>query len=137
MDRSSVGDMVRYLAAAAIRARSVVRRERPNAAIAFFSIPSGLVARWLMATAGLPYIVSLRGSDVPGNRAVVAPGSTGLLFPLGRADEAGAALARLLADRPLRRRAMGVGARRRAETEFSWERAAQSYLELLPPPIPT
>ncbi len=47
---------------------SLLRKWRPDAIIAFFGVPSGAVA-WL--TGGLthiPYLVSLRGGDVPGFR---------------------------------------------------------------------
>ncbi len=42
-------------------ASRLVRNKRPDIVHAFFGIPSGYVAMQL----GLPYIVSLRGSDVP------------------------------------------------------------------------
>ena len=66
-DRSTMGDMGRYLLAAGRQAPRIAREEKCHAAIAFFSIPSGAVARWLNARLRLPYIVSLRGSDVPGH----------------------------------------------------------------------
>ena len=66
-DRSTVGEMCRYIGAAMRHAPRIVRDERCDAAVAFFSIPSGIVARWLFLRSGLPYIVSLRGSDVPGH----------------------------------------------------------------------
>jgi glycogen synthase len=77
---------------------------------------------------GLPIFAS----DVPGNRAAVVPGETGILFPLDRPDQLGMALARFAAD-PSWGRALGRGGRKRVEAEFSWLRTAQSYLELLPP----
>jgi len=83
-----------------------------------------------MAT-GLPILAS----DVPGNRSVVVPGETGILFPLDQPAQLGAALARLAAD-PSQGKAMGRAGRRRVETEFSWLRTAQSYLELLRPATP-
>lgn len=66
-DRSTIGDMSRYILAAMRHAPRIAREENCEAAIAFFSIPSGLVARWLKLRSALPYIVSLRGSDVPGH----------------------------------------------------------------------
>jgi len=39
---------------------------KPDKVISFFSLPSGLVAYWLKKKYGLPYILSLRGGDVPG-----------------------------------------------------------------------
>jgi glycosyltransferase involved in cell wall biosynthesis len=81
---------------------------------------------------GLPVLAS----DVPGNRAAVAPGRTGILFPLDQPDQLGTALTRLAADAAWGR-AMGQAGRRRVEAEFSWLRTAQSYLELLLPLTPT
>ena len=66
-DRSTVGDMCRYISAAMRSAPQIARAERCDAVVAFFSIPSGIVARWLLQRCALPYIVSLRGSDVPGH----------------------------------------------------------------------
>jgi glycosyltransferase involved in cell wall biosynthesis len=40
--------------------------EKPDVVIAFFSIPSGPAALLLKLLRGVPYIVSLRGGDVPG-----------------------------------------------------------------------
>lgn len=80
---------------------------------------------------GLPVIAS----DVPGNRAVVVPGHTGVLFPLDRPGQLGEALMRIEADRAWGR-SLGRAGRRRVETEFSWLGAAQSYLELLRPVRP-
>jgi glycosyltransferase involved in cell wall biosynthesis len=75
---------------------------------------------------GLPVFAS----DVPGNRAVVVPDETGVLFPLDEPQVLGAALLRLAADRAWGR-SLGRAGRRRAEADFSWTHAAQSYLELL------
>lgn len=81
-----------------------------------------------MAT-GLPVVAS----DTPGNRSVICEGENGLLFPLSDPAALRAALARLAADRPYAGR-LGAAGRQRAERDFSWLRAAQSYLELLPEP---
>ncbi len=83
-----------------------------------------------MASA-LPVIAS----DVPGNRSVVAAGETGILFPLDRPAELGAALVRFATNRSWGR-ALGQAGRRRTERDFSWGSAAQSYLELLGPAAP-
>jgi glycosyltransferase involved in cell wall biosynthesis len=58
--------MATYVAAAAAAMPRILRAERPDAAIAFFSMPCGplgLLAHWC---AGIPYVISLRGGDVPG-----------------------------------------------------------------------
>jgi glycosyltransferase involved in cell wall biosynthesis len=75
---------------------------------------------------GLPTVAS----DTPGNRSVVRPDVNGLLFPLGEPSVLGAALARLSGDRPLAAR-LGATGRALALAEYSWRRAAESYLELL------
>jgi glycosyltransferase involved in cell wall biosynthesis len=46
--------------------RKIVRQERTDGIIAFFSIPGGPVARWAHQGTNVPYIISLRGGDVPG-----------------------------------------------------------------------
>ena len=63
---------------------------------------------------GVPAVVS----DIPGNRAVVVDGVTGLVVPVGDDDALAQALIRLLSDPDLRRR-MGSAARRRVSSEFS------------------
>lgn len=67
LDRGTVGEMCRFIFSAAQHAPRIARSEHCDAAVAFFSIPSGVVARWLQVRCGLPYLVSLRGSDVPGH----------------------------------------------------------------------
>lgn len=54
-------DLLRYAWAAYQRARELHQRDPFDGCLAFFGIPCGVVARAL----GLPYLVSLRGSDVP------------------------------------------------------------------------
>jgi glycosyltransferase involved in cell wall biosynthesis len=66
-DRSTVAEMCRYILTASRKGPSIARSAQCDATIAFFSIPSGIVARWLLLRLGLPYVVSLRGSDVPGH----------------------------------------------------------------------
>ena len=46
--------------------RQLMRREKFDCMHAFFSVPSGLVMRFLSMEFHVPYVVSLRGSDVPG-----------------------------------------------------------------------
>ena len=52
-----------------LEVRRVVRDERIEGIVAFFSIPSGPAAWWAHRATGVPYIVSLRGGDVPGAEA--------------------------------------------------------------------
>jgi glycosyltransferase involved in cell wall biosynthesis len=44
------------------------RRWRPDTAIAYFGVPSGPAAWLLRKVYGVPYLISLRGGDVPGFR---------------------------------------------------------------------
>jgi glycosyltransferase involved in cell wall biosynthesis len=66
------------------------------------------------AACGRPLVVS----DIPGCRQFVRPGVEGLVVPPGNAGALAAALARLLADRELRRQA-GAAARRRVIRDFT------------------
>jgi len=64
--RASLLQMARFVAMASSMARSVARHHSVDRVIAFFSIPSGVVAWWLNHQMRIPYVVSLRGGDVPG-----------------------------------------------------------------------
>jgi glycosyltransferase involved in cell wall biosynthesis len=66
IDRSSPVEMLSFLAGAAIPALRLGARFRPQATCAFFGIPSGPLALLLRRRYGIPYVVSLRGGDVPG-----------------------------------------------------------------------
>ena len=59
----SVGEMMAF---AALAVPAALCGPRPDVVVAFFSIPSGPVAWLLKMLRGVPYIVSLRGGDVPG-----------------------------------------------------------------------
>jgi len=49
-------------------ALNLLRHYKPNATLAFFGVPSGAVAWFLKIVYRIPYVVSLRGGDVPGFR---------------------------------------------------------------------
>jgi glycosyltransferase involved in cell wall biosynthesis len=66
-DRSTLAQLARFVGAASRVGRDVVRARRIEGVIAFFSVPCGPVARRLARAAGIPYVVSLRGADVPGH----------------------------------------------------------------------
>jgi glycogen(starch) synthase len=55
-----------YTLRALISGFSLMRRERPDVILAFFTLPCGFVALILSKIFGVPYVVSLRGADVPG-----------------------------------------------------------------------
>jgi glycosyltransferase involved in cell wall biosynthesis len=66
-DRSNLLEMASFLQAALWNARRIARKRQVEGVIAFFTIPCGPVGWFLKRTLGLPYIVSLRGGDVPGH----------------------------------------------------------------------
>jgi glycosyltransferase involved in cell wall biosynthesis len=68
IDRSSAFEQVTFIAGAAIRSLMYLRQSRPDVVLAFFGLPSGAVAWLLKVLFRIPYVVSLRGGDVPGFR---------------------------------------------------------------------
>jgi glycosyltransferase involved in cell wall biosynthesis len=66
VDRCSPAEMLTFMIGAAPLAVAIGRRWRPDAACAFFGVPSGPLALLLRNLFGIPYLVSLRGGDVPG-----------------------------------------------------------------------
>jgi glycosyltransferase involved in cell wall biosynthesis len=64
--RSGIIQMTAYILSSALQAPRVARRYNVERVLAFFSIPGGVVARWLQCRRSIPYAVSLRGGDVPG-----------------------------------------------------------------------
>lgn len=60
-------DMMTYLVSASILANRLMRRKRFDHAFAFFALPTGALAYALKKIYGVPYTVSLYGSDVPGH----------------------------------------------------------------------
>ncbi len=67
-DRSTAMEQSSFIVGASIRAFSLVRHFKPDVTLAFFGLPSGAVAWLLKIVLGIPYVVSLRGGDVPGFR---------------------------------------------------------------------
>lgn len=66
MTHQSSLDLVRYTWAAGRFAEGLAREHRYDCVHAFFTVPCGYLAYRLKRRHGLPYIVSLRGADVPG-----------------------------------------------------------------------
>jgi glycosyltransferase involved in cell wall biosynthesis len=64
--RSSLLQMAAYLLSACGYVLQAAKRYEIDRVIAFFSIPGGVVARWLQLRQSIPYMISLRGGDVPG-----------------------------------------------------------------------
>jgi glycosyltransferase involved in cell wall biosynthesis len=68
VDRSTAIEQVVFILGATIRSLSLLRGYRPDVVLAFFGLPSGAVAWVLKTLFNIPYVVSLRGGDVPGFR---------------------------------------------------------------------
>lgn len=65
-DRSSVAEMLAFLMMSLVEAPRLALGWRPDAVIAYFGLPCGPAA-WLAGRlTGKPYLISLRGGDVPG-----------------------------------------------------------------------
>ena len=71
-DRCTTWEMATFVASATVRVRRLLRQGRIEGMIAFFSIPCGPVAWWGWRGTKIPYVVSLRGGDVPGNEPSLA-----------------------------------------------------------------
>lgn len=67
-DRSGALEQLAFILSASLWTLGWARQNRPDAALAFFGMPSGAVAWLLKKIYRIPYIVSLRGGDVPGFR---------------------------------------------------------------------
>jgi len=67
-DRSNALEQISFIFAASFRAAGLIREFKPEVTLAFFGLPCGAVALLLKWIYRVPYIVSLRGGDVPGFR---------------------------------------------------------------------
>jgi glycosyltransferase involved in cell wall biosynthesis len=67
-DRSGALEQFLFILSASFWTFAAIPHLKPNATLAFFGVPSGVVAWVLKLLFGIPYIVSLRGGDVPGFR---------------------------------------------------------------------
>jgi glycosyltransferase involved in cell wall biosynthesis len=70
-DRSSILEMFSFLVSAGSMLGSLIRRHRIEASIVFFSFPCGPLGLWGLKRGNVPYVISLRGGDVPGNEAAL------------------------------------------------------------------
>jgi glycosyltransferase involved in cell wall biosynthesis len=64
--QSGVMEMASYVLLASWHAVRLARAHQIDSILAFFSVPGGIVARWVSLWTRIPYVVSLRGGDVPG-----------------------------------------------------------------------
>jgi glycosyltransferase involved in cell wall biosynthesis len=67
-DRSNPLEQIIFLLSASFWTLSLVPHFRPNATLAFFGVPSGAVAWLIKMIYKIPYVISMRGGDVPGFR---------------------------------------------------------------------
>lgn len=65
-DRSSLIEMASFLVGAFLVLPRIMRASKAQGIIVFFSFPSGPLAWWAHRLWKVPYVVSLRGGDVPG-----------------------------------------------------------------------
>jgi glycosyltransferase involved in cell wall biosynthesis len=68
-ERSTAWEQGWFIVLGALRALPLMFRWRPQITLAFFGAPSGIIALFLHFIFGVPYIISLRGGDVPGFRS--------------------------------------------------------------------
>ena len=68
LDRSNAFEQAVFLITGSINALYLVKNWRPDVIIAFFGMPCGAISWIVKSFTGIPYIVSLRGGDVPGFR---------------------------------------------------------------------
>jgi glycosyltransferase involved in cell wall biosynthesis len=84
VDRSNYAEMLSFVLAAACALPRIARETRADGMIVFFSLPCGPLGWLIRRLAGVPYVISLRGGDVPGAEARVGVMHR-LLAPLRRA----------------------------------------------------
>ncbi len=65
-DASNIVEMLHYVFCAIRTCKRLTKRTVFDCSISFFALPTGLVSYWLYRRNGIPYILSLRGGDVPG-----------------------------------------------------------------------
>ena len=67
-DRSNPLEQIAFIVSASLQTIRLMSSLKPDATLAFFGVPSGAVAWLLKKIYNIPYIISLRGGDVPGFR---------------------------------------------------------------------
>ncbi len=66
LDHCSIAEMATFVASAAFSMRSIIKSFSPNVLLVFFGMPTGPLGLYAKKLFRLPYILSLRGGDVPG-----------------------------------------------------------------------
>ncbi len=72
LESARISEMVSFMLHSVSAVRRVSRTEHIDGIIAFFSFPSGPAAWWAHRDTGVPYVISLRGGDVPGAESGLA-----------------------------------------------------------------
>jgi len=67
-DRSNPLEQIIFILSASFWTLSLIPHFKPNATLAFFGVPSGAIAWLIKLVYQIPYVISLRGGDVPGFR---------------------------------------------------------------------
>lgn len=83
-DRGRIDEMSLFMAGATWAGLAAALRRRPDAVIAFIGIPAGPPAWLINRLTGVPYVVALRGGDVPGFRCEGIDAFHRLLAPFTR-----------------------------------------------------
>ncbi len=68
LDQSGGLEQLAFMIVGSIGTLSLIRQWRPDVTLAFFGVPSGVPAWFAQQITRIPYVVSLRGGDVPGFR---------------------------------------------------------------------
>lgn len=66
LDRSSPAEMASFTIAAALPTLALAKRFQPDILHVYFGMPTGPLGRLVRLVTGTPYLLSLRGGDVPG-----------------------------------------------------------------------
>ena len=68
MDRSCLLEQVSFILVGSLWAASVLKKFPAQVVLAFFGVPAGPIAWLMLKQYGIPYMISMRGGDVPGFR---------------------------------------------------------------------
>lgn len=71
---SSKAEMSMFIIKALLLSRRLIKRKKYDAVFAVFAVPSGAVAMMLRQFYGIPYVISMQGSDIPGYDPDTHPG---------------------------------------------------------------
>ncbi len=84
LDRCSLPEMGGFIAGAALPALRLASQFKPNLMHVFFGMPTGPVGYMVSKLTGIPYLLSLRGGDVPGRQSGALAFSHKVMRPLTR-----------------------------------------------------